>query len=344
MATIKEIADLAGVSRGTVDRVLNKRGAVNPQTAAKIREIANALHYKPNKAGMTLAAQKKKLKIGVILFGERNPFFDEVMRAVQKKSEELADYNCTVLVRRVTDDVNAQLDAMEELISEGVHGFVLSPCNAPEIAQKINELYDRGIPVVTTNTDIENSKRLAYVGSNYYRSGQTAGGLMGLVTGGNAKVGILYGSSRILCHTERIAGFKDCITKHYPGISIVDTVPNHDDELESYEVTKQLLKDHPEIDALYFAAAGVFGGCKALLADPSRKDQLPCRIITYDDVPSTRELVKKGIISATICQQPGVQGRKPLDILFSYLTSGELPKKELNYVAVDIRIRENIGS
>ena len=62
MATIKEIAELAGVSRGTVDRVLNNRGSVNPRTARKILEIAQALDYKPNKAGIVLAAQKKNLK------------------------------------------------------------------------------------------------------------------------------------------------------------------------------------------------------------------------------------------------------------------------------------------
>jgi len=68
MATIKEIAALAGVSRGTVDRVLNDRGAVNPETAEKIRKIAKELDYKPNRAGLVLAAQKKRLKLGVILF------------------------------------------------------------------------------------------------------------------------------------------------------------------------------------------------------------------------------------------------------------------------------------
>ena len=60
MATLKEIADLAGVSRGTVDRVLNHRGSVNPQTEKKILEIVQALDYKPNKAGIVLAAQTKK--------------------------------------------------------------------------------------------------------------------------------------------------------------------------------------------------------------------------------------------------------------------------------------------
>ena len=63
MATIKEIAELAGVSRGTVDRVLNNRGSVSAKTAEKILEIAKALDYKPNKAGLTLAAPKKRLKL-----------------------------------------------------------------------------------------------------------------------------------------------------------------------------------------------------------------------------------------------------------------------------------------
>ena len=61
MATIKEIAALAGVSRGTVDRVLNNRGSVNPSTAEKVREIAIALDYRPNTAGLVLAASKKRL-------------------------------------------------------------------------------------------------------------------------------------------------------------------------------------------------------------------------------------------------------------------------------------------
>ena len=68
MPTIKEIAELAGVSRGTVDRVLNNRGAVNPATAQKVRDIAKALDYRPNRAGLVLAAQKKNLKLGIILF------------------------------------------------------------------------------------------------------------------------------------------------------------------------------------------------------------------------------------------------------------------------------------
>lgn len=339
MATIKDIANKAGVSRGTVDRVLNHRGAVNAKTAEKVREAARLLQYTPNKAGIVLAAQKKKLIIGVILFTKGNPFFEEVMLGVNKKARELAGYNCSVLVKRVPFDVQAQLEAIDALVKEGVHGIVLTPYNAPEIVSRINQLTDAGIPFVTTNTDIKDSKRLAYVGSDYYHSGQIAGGLLGLMSESVKHVGIITGSSQVLCHTERIAGFKDCIVKRFPGIEIAAIVENKDDDLISYEKTKQLLLDHPSIDALYFTAAGVYGGCKALLTLPEKRAM---KIVTYDSVDTTKELVKQGVISATICQQPLIQGSKPIDILFRYLTEGRPPKKEFYYIAADIRIQENI--
>ena len=119
----------------------------------------------------------------------------------------------------------------------------------------------------------------------------------------------------------------------------METVQNHDDDFESYDQTTKLLKKHPEINALFFAAGGVYGGCRAV-STLGLTNQIT--ILAYDKVPTTLEMVNQGIIAATICQQPRVQGSKPLDILFSYLTTGDLPEKEYHYTAVDIRIKENI--
>nr|MBQ8253300.1 LacI family DNA-binding transcriptional regulator [Lachnospiraceae bacterium] len=339
MATIKEIADLAGVSRGTVDRVLNKRGSVNPQTAQKILEIAQALDYKPNRAGLVLAAQKKNLKLGVILFGEGNPFFDDVIAGIRHKEEELACYNCSVVIKRVAVDTDEQIRAIDDLLKEGVNGIAISPTNDARLASKIDEIYEQGIPVVALNTDIKNCKRLAFVGSNYYQSGATAAGLMRLMAKeDDVRIGIIAGSSEVLCHTERIAGFKHAIEK-CEHIKLVETIMNHDDDFVSYDMTSQLLKSHPEINALFFAAGGVYGGCRSVLAQNRSKDMT---IITFDQVETTKEMIMKDVISATICQEPFVQGSRPLDILFTYLATGELPEQEHNYTAVDIRIKENL--
>ncbi len=338
MATIKEIAALAGVSRGTVDRVLNHRGSVNPATAERIEKIARELDYKPNVAGLVLAAQKKKLKLGVILFSPENPFYLDVFEGVSSKAEELAGYNCTVIVKQIASSVEAQLSAIEELVAEEINGIALAPYNDFRIRDKINLLSEQGIPVVTLNTDIENTRRIAYVGSHYTKSGSTAAGLLRLMTHGEVHVGIITGSSNILCHTERIAGFTESLKPFSDTIHIAEIVEVHDDEFESYEKTTALLKKHPEINALYFVAGGVYGGCRSVKA-LGLQNQM--RIVAYDMVPTTKEFLRQGIISAVICQQPKLQGSKPLALLFTYLTTGELPDREQHYVAVDIRIREN---
>lgn len=338
MPTIKEIAELAGVSRGTVDRVLNNRGAVNVQTARRVREIAEKLNYKPNKAGLMLAAQKKNIKIGVILFAETNPFFQEVLEGVAAKERELAGYNCAILVRQVPFREEAQLAAMEELFAEGVHGLVISPYNAHSIAGEIDRFHELGIPVVTVNTDIV-SRRIAYVGSNYRLSGRTAAGLMGRMTFGEVEIGIVTGSEHILCHSERISGFTETLAQHYPHLHIIDTVANHDDDAESFEKVTDMLTKHPEINALYFAAGGVSGGCRAVQALNLTHR---IKIFTYDSVPTTAELIRAGVITATICQQPYKQGYLPVDLLSRYLLEGIAPEQEYHYVDIDIRIRENL--
>lgn len=338
MPTIKEIAEMAGVSRGTVDRVLNNRGSVNAQTAQRVREIAEQLNYKPNRAGLMLAAQKKNIRIGVILFSESNPFFHEVLQGVAAKEQELAGYNCSILVRQVPFEEKAQFTAMEELLSDGIHGLVISPCNSLFIAAEIDRFHYMGIPVVTVNTDIF-SRRIAYVGSNYRAAGNTAAGLMGLMTFGDVHVGIVSGSRHVLCHTERIAGFSETAAARFPQMHIAATTENHDDDVESFEKVSAMLAEHPEINALYFAAAGVYGGCQAVQSLNRTDSTL---IIANDSVPATEELIRSGVIAATICQQPYRQGYLPVELLSRYLLEGIPPEQEYNYVDTDIRILENL--
>ncbi len=337
MVTIKEIAQIAGVSRGTVDRVLNHRGSVHPETARRVEEVASSLGYRPSKAGIALAAIKRKFKIGVIVFGTENPFFRTVLEGVSEKANELAEYDCSVLIRMTAYDAYAQIDAMEELRLQGIHGLVITPYADPMVAQKINELIALGIPVVTTNTDIEGTDRLAFVGSNYARDGRQAAGLMRLITGAHAHIGILSGSHQVLCHTDRIAGFREVLSC-CPDMSIIETFENHDDDFESYELTRFFLKNHPEADALFFAAGGVVGGCRAIQNMNRTKD---LRVICFDAESTVPQLLHSGLISATISQQPKRQGRLPLQLLFDHLSGGQKPA-DTHYVDSTILIRESL--
>lgn len=337
MVTIKEIAEKAGVSRGTVDRVLNNRNGVNEQTAKKVLAIAKQLDYKPNKAGIALAAQKKKYLIGIIIFSRKNPFFDEVIKGFEEKASELAFYGCEILIKRVAYHPEAQLSAIESCINEGVQGLIITPYNDERVCMALNKAINNNIPVITVNSDAENINRLTYVGSNYYNSGRAASALMQLMTFGKVNLGIILGDSNILCHSKRYAGFIYNLMND-KRFNIVCHEENFDDDLKSYDIVSRMLKEHPEINGLYFTAAGVYGGCKAIQEIDNHND---IRIITHDDVPTTLDMLDKGIITATICQQPRWQGSKSLELMFKYLCNPEKTNlKQYYYSELNIKIRE----
>jgi len=342
MATMKEIAKLAGVSRGTVDRVINNRGSVNPQTEKSIRKIIKSLNYSPNVAGKNLAVRKKKLKFGFVLFGvlDENSFFADVFSGIESRATELSEYGVTVEVRESgVYDPDAQVKCIEELVELGINGLVITAINHPKVAEKLRELTEMGIPVVTSNSDILDCGRLAYVGSNYYKCGETAAGIMNLITAGAANIGIISGSPSVLCNSERIAGFSDYSNALYPNLKIVDVAVNNEEGEESYISTHEMLSKHPDINALYITASGVGGVCRAVnelgLAGK-------IKIVCFDATAPICQLVEDEVVTVTIAQQPATQGALPLDILLNYLSMGTLPENELNYTEIEIKIKENL--
>lgn len=342
MSTIKQIANLSGVSRGTVDRVLNNRGGVNVKTERRVREVAAMLNYVPNKAGKTLAARKRNLKFGMMLINSTssNPFIGEIMLGARHQSKQLDDFGVSVEFRQtLIGHPELQLACINELVALGIQGLAIMPENDPSICSKLLELKEQGISIVTVNTDIDCAGRLAYIGSDYYKAGETAAGLMAMVTDGRAHVGVVSGTENILCHTARIDGFCTRAREHYSGLQIVDIICNHDDDFISFEKTKELIENNPEIDALYLSAGGVFGACRAV-TDLSLSGKI--KIISYDTVQTTQNMIKNNTILATIDQQPFLQGSKALEVLFEYLAMDIEIKKEFFYTENVIKILENI--
>lgn len=341
MVTIRQIAEITNVSRGTIDRVLNNRGGVSPETEKKVRAAIEALNYLPNKAGKNLAVRKKKLKFGFILFtpSSYNPFFEVVEDGIREKAMELQEFGVSVDIRHTPFNAySQQLELLDYFTQNEYNGIAITALNVPEISKKINEVSEMGIPIVTVNTDIPNSSRLAYVGSNYYKCGEVAANVAGLISNKNSKVGIIGGSYNVMCLTERIAGFTDYLSHNYSEIEIVDTANNNQyDEIENYLIAKKMLESHSEINILFLAAAGVNGACKAVM-EVNRK----IRVIAYDCLPSTIQLLEQNIVSAIIDQDPLYQGRMPLEILFEASTIGTSSLKEYYYTDAIIKIKTNL--
>lgn len=338
--TIKQIADICGVSRGTVDRVLNARGKVKPETEERVLKTIRQLGYTKNIAGKALTMKKTAPVIGVLVSSEGNPFFDDVIEGFHKAERELADYGVTLMLKTMRGyDVDRQLRLMDELISAGIAALVIQPINDPRVRRKINALAEDNIPTVTVNTDIENAGRRCYVGSDYVAGGVTAAGVMRIVTGGRANLGIVAGVSMLLGHDQRREGFERHIREVCPDITVAERVSAMDDVEHSYRVTLAMLRRKPEIDAIFVVAAGAEGTCRAV-QELGLTDTI--RIVAFDTVPATVNMMRKGLVRAVICQQPLRQGYESVMAAYDILLSGEPKQGSRIIMEHQIKILENL--
>lgn len=337
--TIKQIAEICGVSRGTVDRVLNGRGRVSPEKAALILKSAKQLGYKPNLAGKALAARKKAYVIGVILPAVGNTFFDDVIAGMTQAQSELSDYGVKVLVKTIKGYDSALLHKEIKSLRSNINALILAPTNDDLIINEINKLVEDGICVINVNNDVEHSNRQCYVGSDYYKGGQIACGLMGLLIKGNAKVAILTGSRNVLGHNMRIEGFKNIMQQKYSRFEIIGIAETTDDDEIAYSATSKLIDEHPEINSIFIVAAGSYGVYKAI---QESKTGDGITVISFDIIPQTKEMMDSGIVKATICQQPFVQGYESVKIAFYYLVNRILPDNGSFIVKNEINIAESI--
>lgn len=341
MVTIKEIADLCGVSRGTVDRVLNNRGNVKSEKKELILKVAKEMNYVPNPAGKALAARKQKPTVAVVMPALGIGFFDSVLEAMRKAELAYSMYGLQVeWYITQSYDVDVQCQQLAALDSK-VNAVILMPINDERTNKEIKRLTDAGVFVLTINNDIENSTRSCYVGTDYFNGGLTAGALLQMLNKHELNIGITLGSLQILGHTQRLAGFKQSIADN-PNAKIISITEDQDDEFISYSQNLSMLQQHPEINSLFAATSGgIYGACRAIMSCGREKD---ISVISFDTLPTTVEMMEKGLIQATIYQHPRRQGQIAMQIVFDYLVNGKEPEKELYLLTNEIRIKENIAA
>ena len=279
--TAQQIAELAGVSRGTVDRALHNRGRVNPEVAARIQRIAEELGYKPNLVGQALVKTKRDFKIGAILQSVETPTMQIVLEGLRRATDELRSSGVELIVRELHGlDEELVLENIEELTSQGIQGLAISPNNTAELRQCINGLYEQGIPVITLNSDVPGSKRICFIGMDNYRAGQTAAGLMCQMLPDNSKILPLAGHLNNTAHNNRLNGFLDTLNQQNThNLRIMPFQPCFDRNDYAHEITQHALRENPDLVGIYVASNGQEGVCQAV-EEEDRKGKV--KIIAFD--------------------------------------------------------------
>lgn len=336
--TIREIAQHAGVSRGTVDRVLNGRSGVKPEIRERILAIADQLQYVPNVAAKALAYNRKPIQIGIVMPPKEISFFDDIRRGIHAAEDELKGLGICleyVYINNQLPDDGAR--AIETLIASGASGILFSSIDDEVNRASINKAVEQGIPVVTFNSDVEKSKRSCFVGQDLGKSGEIAAGLMSRIFKGKAKVLVVVSNLKFHAQRMRYHHFKTSLA--HSEIEVVDVIEGNDRYEDTFRELERALKTYPDLDGLYLSI-GQAGACIDVVKLADKGGQL--RIVCNDLMPEVEQGLREGIIDFTIMQNPFQQGYRSLRILYDLIFTGKKPDHEFQYTDTSILIAESL--
>ena len=336
--TIRQIAELAGVSRGTVDRALNNRGRINPLVAERIHEIAEKLDYRVH-PGTRKA--KEKIKIGVITQLSDTPFMAKVLNGIKDVKEEMQERHVTLLVKNNSSvDGEDQLRAIDALVKDKVLGIAIMPVDCEAVRVRINRLIEEeNIPVVTFNTDIVGTKRECYVGLDNRKSGYTAAGLMGMLTGQKGKVLIITGAFTNSVNSLRVEGFIEEIKKTFPEMELLGVQSSLGGEEEVEKILINTMTQFPDLAGVFVACNGQQGVCQAYQKMKIKKR--PATIV-YDLVPENIQALEAGWFDFLIDQEGYVQGYKAINMLYDRIVRGRIIKDAMFFTEINIKTKYNV--
>jgi LacI family transcriptional regulator len=330
--TKKRIAEKTGLSISTIDRALNNRGHVKPETYRRIMEACRELNYEVNRSA-SLLSRKREISIAVVLLVYPKFFWEQVEKGIWNAYRELRDYGLSLEIIRVESDSETNVMKVQEVLESGTYDALALVASEDSYVEIIDRFIDTGFPICTFNIDAPASKRLFYVGCNYTNAGRLAGELLCKLIGEKGTVALITDSWTSFQAHQKITGFREALTE-YPDVKMVG--PLKMERNNAANSTAALEEDLKGVDGIYVSNAELES-----IAELKVRVNQSAVLIGHDINPGIYRQLQSGVITATICQDPVAQGYLTIKKMFNHLALNEDIDERENITKLEIVMKEN---
>lgn len=310
MTTIKDVAQLAGVSVATVSRVINDRGYVHADTRKKVEDAVKALNFSPNEVARSLYKRKSKL-IGLLLPDITNPYFPQLARGVEDRMQE-QDYR--LIFGNSDEDEQKEQDYIQTFIQNNVVG-VISSTNYPH-----SSIYEKlKIPVVFLD-------RTSLDRPSVYADGREGGRLAAreIIKRGSRRITVMQGPSQIRPAQDRFEGAIEIIRDAGLDYRVIQTTSFSINEAGVW--AEELFRNYADTDGV-IASNDI--AAMAVLHEASRigrKVPDDVQVIGFDDIPMS-SLLSPAL--STIRQPAYEMGREAAGLLIQLVEQAAIENKNI---------------
>lgn len=324
MATIKDVAVVAGVTVTTVSRVLNNRGYISEVTRKKVYDAMEQLNYRPNEMARSLLRKKSNL-IGLIIPTIAHPFFSELTNYIEYYAYKLG---YKILLCNSYQDSVKEKEYIMMLKSNQVDGIIMASHTL-----EIEEYLNLKLPIVAIDRMF--SKSIPFITSDNYSGGVFATNL--LIDKGCTKIAHISGTLELETPANnRYKGFLDVVDERNIEHVILETKLGISENYE--EIVYKLFEENPDIDGI-FASSDMIGISVIKVAKALGKE-IPrdLKIVGYDDITFSSLVVP----TLTTIQQPiEKMGELVIQILIDQIEEKEVSLE--NILPITLVERETTG-
>lgn len=341
--TVKDIATLAGVSKGTVDRVLHNRGEVSEASREKVMKIARQIGYNPNVHASLLASQKKYLMACMIPEYAPGEYWDLVAKGITAAQKKAEPFHISIQMFKYDLFSERSMDeCFTRVMEQRPDAVVMAPTFQTRARAIMETLHSKDIPCLLIDSCLPDCNYLAYFGLHMFRSGYLAAHLLTDRCSAE-KIAVFHIHKDLESANNsaesRYAGFKQYIDEHAPGTELIHQYIHPYDKEYNRVVLGRFFMEHPDVNHII-----TFNSRVHLIAEYLKSEERGAHtvLIGFDHLPRNVEALKDGSVKFLITQHTENILSLCAQTVIDHLIYHTQPAQRDMFVPMDILTRYNV--
>ena len=306
--TLTAVAQAAGVSTATVDRVLNSRLPVKEATAMRVIAAAERIGYhgaQLMRARLMESGERQIRTLGFCLLRSHAAFYQAFGRELSAAASQHPSGRCVAVVEYMDSLEPAAIAEQMLRLGQETDALGVVAVDHPHVSAAVETLHAQGHPTFALLSDLSAPLRAGYIGVDPRKCGRTAAWAISRLARRPGPVGVFVGSHRYLGHEACEMSLRAYLREHAPDFHVLETRVNLEDAQLAHEATLDLLRRHPDLAGLYEVGGGVQGIIRAVREHQAGQAQTPAEahhvvLVCNELTPDNRSALVDGVVDLVI--------------------------------------------
>lgn len=338
--TIKDLAEAAGVSVSTVNRVLGDAASVRAPTRDRVRSAAERIgFYGLGTIDHAIRESAATHRLGILLQQGNRSFYRDLGNALGDAAASSRDGRIELRLDYLDDlSPNNVADHLTSLAAD-CDAVALVAAEHPLVSEAIDRVLESGVPVCGLVAPISARGNVGFIGLDHFKVGRTAAWAFDRMCRTPGKIGLLVGNHRYRNQDLNESGFRSYLREHNSGFTVLEPRSTYESAAVAREMTEELFREHPDMCGLFVSGGGITGAVAALRDIAPGRDFIS---VGYELIDVTRSALIDGILTLAICHPVRDLARRTIEALVLSKRTGAAAGAQSVTLDFDIYTSENV--